>query len=196
MYMDAALPRRRSPQHAADQMTIPAEEFLMQSVSQPVIGTHSSMSKTFTEPRADPSRTNPSSHPSSHRTDAYTRRAALAQDTSEKSRTRVRDYDAKMHPRWKQPRARFGAAELMTEVMTLRVHAEISMLEAGQEQSEIPLGTHWIWSGDNQASLHLRCAAEGSGSSRINATQWTTFCLGHNLELSYLRVARLYLRRA
>ena len=94
------------------------------------------MSKKFTEPRADPSRTNPSSHPSSHCTDAYTRRAALAQDTSEKSRTHVRNHDAQMYVRGNPPRARFGVVELRTGVMTLRVHAE-TMPQAGLGQKDI-----------------------------------------------------------
>ena len=50
----------------------------------------------------------------------------------------MRDHDAQMYVRWNQPRVRFGAVEPRTEVMTLRVHAE-TMLEAGQEQSEILL---------------------------------------------------------
>ena len=110
--------RRGSPYHAGDQLTIPTECF----------------SCSPTEPRADPSRTNPSLH----RTDVCTQLEALPKGTSGKSRTRVKDHDAKMHVRWNQPRARFGAVELRTEVMTLRVHAE-TMPQAGLGQSEILL---------------------------------------------------------
>ena len=85
--------------HAADQLTIPTEVCLMQS----------------TEPQADPSRTDPSLH----RTDVCTPLAALPKGTSGKSRTRVRDHDAKMHVCWNQPRARFGTVEPCGEVMTL-----------------------------------------------------------------------------
>ena len=91
---DAALPRRRSPCHTADKLTAPTEQFLMQSVSQPVIG---NTQQHVEEVHRTTSR--PESHQIRHRTrtDGYTRRAALAQDTSEKSRSHVRDHDAKMH---------------------------------------------------------------------------------------------------